>query len=150
MYTERPKQHAVAVHCVISVVPRTRDPNGRAPLLAARILLRRLLSKPRWRLKRQKQSTANDRRSLSSRMPGSKSDVDFGNFDAGDNKRRRWKLPGLALVTTSSAGSAYDASSMPQLLLSRRKLARSNRQQAVRSSVWLPYRRSACLTAPSR
>src|SRR5580704_13458529 len=113
MYTEHPKQHAVAVHCVISVVPRRRYPNGCAPSLAARIRLRRLLSKPRWRPKRQKQSTAKGRRSLSSRTPGSKSDVDSGNFDAGDKRRRRWKLSGLALVTTSSAGSAYDASSTP-------------------------------------
>jgi hypothetical protein len=51
--------------------------------------------------------------------------VDSGNFDAGDKRRRRWKLPGLALVTTSSAGSAYDASSMPQqqLLLKRTQLS---------------------------
>src|ERR1700730_12783588 len=34
MYTEHPKQHAVAVHCVISVVPRRRDPNGCAPSLS--------------------------------------------------------------------------------------------------------------------
>lgn len=154
MYTEHPKQHAVAVHCVISVVPRTRDPNGCAPLLAARILLRRLLSKLRWRPKRQKQSTANDRRSLSSRTPGSKSDVNSGNFDAGDEKRRQWKLPGLALVTTSSAGSAYDASSIPQLLLLKQTQlnspkAASSREQAERSSVSRPYRRNASLLAPS-
>ena len=61
-----------------------------------------------------KQFTANDHRSLSSRTPGSKSDVDFGNFDAGDKKRHPWKLLGLASVTTSSGGSAYGANSMPQ------------------------------------
>ena len=52
------------------------------------ILRRRLLSKPRWRPKRQKQFTANDRRSRSSRTPGSKSDVDSGNFDAGDKREQ--------------------------------------------------------------
>jgi hypothetical protein len=124
-YTEHPKQHAVAVHCGISAVPRRRDPHGCAPSLAARILRRRPLSKPRWKPKRQKQSTANDRRSLSFRTPGSKSDVGSGNFDAGGKRRRRWKLPGLALVTTSSGRSAYDASSMPQqqLLLKRTQIS---------------------------
>src|SRR5271168_3080787 len=112
--TERRKQHAAAVHCVINAAPRRRAPNGEGPSLAARILLQPRLSRQKWRPKRQKQSTANDRRSLSSRTPGSKSDVDSGNFDAGDKTTRRWKLPGLALVTTSFAGSAYDASSMPQ------------------------------------
>ena len=33
-----------------------------------------------------KESTANDRRSPSSRTPGSKSDVDSGNFDAADKE----------------------------------------------------------------
>jgi hypothetical protein len=47
-------------------------------------------------------------------MPGSKSDVDSVNFDAEDKRRHRWKLLGLALVTTSSGGSAYAANSMPQ------------------------------------
>src|SRR5450631_2710807 len=112
--TEPRKQHAVAVHCVINAALRRRAPNGEGPSLAAKILRQPGLSKPRWRPKRQKQSTANDRRSLSSRTPGSKSDVDFGNFDAEDKKRHPWKLLGLASVTTSSGGSAYAANSMPQ------------------------------------
>src|SRR5271163_5129052 len=99
--TEHRKQHAVAVRCVINAAPRRRAPNGEGPSLAARILLQLRLSKPKWRPKREKQSTANDRRSPSSRTPGSKSDVHSASFDAGDNRRPRWKLLGPALVTTS-------------------------------------------------
>src|ERR1700752_1505446 len=117
MYIEHPKQHAVPVPCVTSAVPRRRNLIGCGPSLAAWILLRRLLLKPRWRPQRQKQSIANDRRSRSSRTPGSKNDVRSVNFDAEDKRRHLWKLPGLALVTTSSAGSAYDASSTPPQLL---------------------------------
>ncbi len=107
------------------------------------------MHRPRNVPKRQKQSTAKGRRSRSSRTPGSKNDVHSGNFDAGDKRRRRWKLPGLALVTTSSAGSAYDASSTPQpsLLLKGTQpsplRAASSREQAGRSSVSRPYRRYA-------
>ena len=147
MYTEPQKQHAVPVPCVISAAPRRRDLIGCGPSPAAWILPQRRLSKPRWRPKRQKQSTANDRRLLNFRTPGSKSDVDSGNFDAGDKRRRRWKLPGLALVTTSSAGSAYDASSMPQLLLLKRTQMNSLKpRQAERSSV----PRVSSIRAPTR
>ena len=80
-----PKAHAVA-GLRDQVAPRRRGPNGYAPSLAAWILRRPLLSKPRWKPKRQKQFIANDRRSRSSRTPGSKNDVDSGNFDAGESE----------------------------------------------------------------
>src|SRR5580704_2164465 len=98
--TEHRKQHAVAVRCVINAAPRRRAPNGEGPSLAARILLQQRLLKPRWKPKRQKLSTANDRRSPSSRTPGSKSDVGSASFGAVDKRRPRWKLSGPALVTT--------------------------------------------------
>ena len=98
---------------VTNVLPRNRDPNGGGSSRASSNPPRRSTSRPRWRPKRQSKSTGNDRRSLSSRMPESKSDVDSGNFDAEDKRRHRWKLLGLVLVTTSSGGSAYGASSMP-------------------------------------
>jgi hypothetical protein len=105
----------VAVHCVISAAPRRRGLNGGGPVTRSEDPA--ATSAFKAKMETEEAKTIYRQRSQSSRTPGSKSDVDSGNFDAGDKRRRRWKLLGLALVTTSSAGSAYDASSIPQQLL---------------------------------
>ena len=115
MYTKHPRQLAATAHTAINALRRKRHLTGGGPSLASRSPLRRLPLKPRWRPKKQSKFTVSDQRLLSSRTPGSKSDVDFDNFDAADEKRHPWKLLGPASVTTSSGGSAYGASSMPQL-----------------------------------
>src|SRR5208282_3003965 len=114
MYTEHPRQLAATAHTAINALLRKPHLTGGGPSLASKSRPRRLPLKPRWRPKKQSKFTVSDQRSLSSRTPGSKSDVDFGNFDAADKKRHRWKLLGPASVTTSSGGSAYAANSMPQ------------------------------------
>ena len=110
--TKLRKQHAACVSSVISVVQRKGELGGDDRLRALRIPLLPQPSKPRWRPRRQNKFTANDHKSRSSRTPGSKSDVDSANFDAGEESRYRWRLSGLVSATTSSGGSAYAAKSM--------------------------------------
>jgi hypothetical protein len=112
--TKHRLQLVAPAHAAITVLPRNPGQSGGGSSRASSNPPQRLPSRLRWRPKRRSKYTANDRRSLSSRMLGSKSDVGCGNFDAGDKRRHRWKLPGLASVTTSSVGSAYGASSTPQ------------------------------------
>jgi hypothetical protein len=85
--TKRRRQLVAPAYTEISALPRNRDQSGGESSRASSNPRQRLPSKLRWRPKRQSKFTGNDRRSPSSRMPGSKSDVDSGNFDAGDKKR---------------------------------------------------------------
>ena len=57
------------------------------------------LQPPRWKPRRQNKFIVNDHRSLSSRTPASKSDVDSANFGAGEEARYRWRLSGLVSAT---------------------------------------------------
>jgi hypothetical protein len=152
--TKRRQRLVARANTEISVLPRNRDRSGGGSSRASSSLPRRRPSRLRWKPKRQSKFTANDRRSLSSRMPGSKSDVDSDNFDAGDKRRHRWRLPGLASVTTSSGGSAYGAGSMPQpprevSNVPEGRICRLGPFQAEGNPVFPPRRRYARPPAPS-
>ena len=138
MYIKHPRQLAAAVHTAINALLKKRNLTGGGPSLASRSPLRRLPLKPRWRPKKQSKFTVSDQRSLSSRTPGSKSDVAFGNFDAADKKRHPWKLLGLASVTTSSAGSAYSARSLPKLQRLAKRSAEPTGPVTLKKSLCLP------------
>jgi hypothetical protein len=120
-YTRRRRQLALPAFIAPSVPRRGRLPSGDVPSRVSRSLRKQAHSKPRCRVRLHRKSTANARRSPSSRTPGLKSDVGFGNFAVEGEVKQAWKRRGRVLVTTSSGYLAYAARLLTQLSLLHKK-----------------------------
>ena len=97
MSTEHRKQHAVPVPLRDQCGPKNKARRMETVRHSqARILLRPIAFKAKMETEEAKQIYRNDRRSPSSRTPGSKNAVASASFDAAEERRHRWKLPGLS------------------------------------------------------